>query len=158
MERKLRIALKNNNELIVNLKGNMLINNVLRSCGIPFKELNLRKTIDNWNSDNNLDCKICVVVDDDLSVLFVTEHQLKEDGHFVLTYRSARTAINHLTNWLTADVAIVDYQMPEQKGDKLLNYMRITTDIPRLILRTASWDVSVPDGVELSEKPYPLDL
>lgn len=158
MERKLRIALKNGNQLVVRMPENVYINSALRSCGIPFKDMNLRQTIDNWNADNGLSCKICIVVDDDLSVLFVTEHQLKEEGHFVLTYRYVKTAKDHLENWLHADVAIVDYNMPNDKGDVLLNYMRINTKIPRLILRTANWDIRVPEGVELSCKPYPLDV
>jgi hypothetical protein len=158
MERKLRIALKDKNQLVVHMPRNILINNALRSCGIPFADMDLRKTINNWNKDNDLDCKICIVVDDDLEVLFVTEQGLKQDGHFVLTYRKVKTAINHLSNWLTADIAIVDFNMPEQKGDILLNYMKLNTDIPRLILRTGNWDVNVPEGVELSRKPYALEL
>lgn len=158
MERQLRIVLRNGNQVVVTIPSSTLISNALRSCGIPFKDLNLKQTMDNWNKDNNLSAKTCIVVDDDHQVLMSTADTLKDDGHFVLTYTNVKVAIDHLSNWLHADVAIVDYAMPKQKGDVLLNYMRINTDIPRLILRTASWDINVPDGVELSCKPYPLEI
>lgn len=78
-----------------------------------------------------------LLVDDDPTILVVTEAALKGAGHDVLAYDDPARAMEEIEGHGAIDAAVLDVMMPGHSGYDLLNFLRAgaaTRDLPVLFL------------------------
>lgn len=100
-----------------------------------------------------------LVIDDDPDVLEAMHVLLTMEGYEVRCAQSGFEALQILAFEPTPALVITDVMMPDLTGWDVLKVMREEPglrDIPVVLTTAASWD-SVPEGVELIQKPFSLD-
>lgn len=79
--------------------------------------------------------KTILIVDDDDGVRDCLGNILSRFKYSILKAESAERALNLLKNGATADLAIIDYQMPGMDGIELLRALRhLVRDLPVVVL------------------------
>lgn len=79
-----------------------------------------------------------VIVEDTPDILRLIDYILSGDRDIevVGTYRNVKDALYH--DWVNADTAIVDWMMPENRGDTLLAWLKKTHPHVRRIMLSAA--------------------
>ena len=78
-----------------------------------------------------------VVVDDDLTIVKMCEKVLRAQGHTVHGFTTTREALAHLGQGVPADLLVVDYMMPEQKGFEFVEQAWSLRPALRVVMITA---------------------
>ncbi len=88
-----------------------------------------------------------LIVDDDVSYVELLQILLEEEGFEVVTAFRGRKALNIMSH-KKIDLVLLDYQMPEMDGFKVLDYMNnngCETKIP-VIMVSANYDNDIYDS------------
>jgi DNA-binding NtrC family response regulator len=104
-----------------------------------------------------------VLVDDDVALLRSLELILAGRGHGVRTFHHPSPAVAHLARRRDLDVLVLDYCMPDMKGDEVLERIgRSLRSSTRIVVITGHTDVIEPRRLyELGASAIlakPLDL
>ncbi|MBS1793490.1 MAG: sigma-54-dependent Fis family transcriptional regulator [Acidobacteria bacterium] len=92
-----------------------------------------------------------LIVEDDADLRELIEEIFEEDGLTVVSCANGRRALEYLSDAAeTVDLIVTDVQMPEIKGDELLQYVRQTRAETPVIVITAFG--SVENAVEMVKK------
>lgn len=102
-----------------------------------------------------------VIIDDEKSILDVTDQLLSNLGYDIKTYQNPLNALDYLRdNSHNADLVLTDLMMPELKGDKLVRILKeFNKEIPVIIMTGYNEQDSLnkmrADGInEIIRKPF----
>jgi len=105
-----------------------------------------------------------VIVDDDPAILRSLGVVLGKEGHEITLFMDPRQALFHFVRQHPVDVLLVDYSMPEMRGDELLHLIK--REMPtscQIIMMSAKpglqWNLDMEKlGIHaFLEKPIDLD-
>lgn len=107
--------------------------------------------------------KTILVIDDDSTILEVTELALKEEGYRVVA-KSTAEGVESIIQQEKPDVVLVDLFLPGRKGDELCNSLKADPDTANLpvilfsahnslkqIMQTCQADVYISKPFDLTE-------
>jgi DNA-binding response OmpR family regulator len=94
-----------------------------------------------------------LLVDDDATLLSVTEFALRRAGFLVITAPDGEQA---LRQWEVEvpDLILLDIQLPERDGLSVLRQIRDTSNVPVILLTVRSSDEDIVLGLELGADDY----
>lgn len=103
--------------------------------------------------------KLVLIVDDDPDALDAMRLLLSTSGYDVRTASDGTEALTLLSAGLSPRLVITDIMMPELTGWELLQAMRADHALQTVpvVMMTASFISSHPEGVPVLEKPFGLD-
>jgi DNA-binding response OmpR family regulator len=98
-----------------------------------------------------------IAIDDDSATLELIEGALKDDGHKVVTFKNAKTALDWIGKQPEPDLIISDISMPLMDGfefKKYLNRLFPNKNIPFLFLSSRSKTDDIVQGLDLGADDY----
>lgn len=103
--------------------------------------------------------KLVLVVDDDPDVLDAMSLVLVAEGYEVYCASDGTEALTLLNAGLSPALVVTDVMMPDLTGWDLLGAMRADPTLCHVpvVMMTAAFVASCPQGVDLLEKPFDLD-
>lgn len=78
-----------------------------------------------------LEGKSILLVDDDLTLLEMYEHRLKEEGAIIIAARNGREAIEKIDE-SRPDIILLDVMMPDASGFDVLEYVRQNSSLANI--------------------------
>lgn len=103
--------------------------------------------------------KPVLVIDDDADVLDAMRLVLGSEGYDVRCANGGREALALLDSGMIPALVVTDVMMPDMTGWDILATMQrhpVLCRVP-VVLATASFVMSCPEGIEILEKPFDLD-
>lgn len=101
-----------------------------------------------------------LLVEDDMQIAFIVKEMLEEQG-YIVTW--ATTGLEGLEDFkkLTFDLVLIDLMLPEMDGFTLCKHIRLTSDVPILIISARQDDIDKVRSLGLGaddyiEKPFSL--
>lgn len=94
-----------------------------------------------------------LLVDDDATLLSVTEFALRRAGFLVITAPDGKQALRQWEDEVP-DLILLDIQLPERDGLSVLRQIRDTSNVPVILLTVRSSDEDIVIGLELGADDY----